>query len=88
MVKYVAGTDATSIDWNVSTDSWKPRIQVAHWSGVGEASLTTQTKYMFSRLRDKYEILEYQLGDTEDILSKQLKIDEWAPNNKLQSVSC
>nr|CAG4637850.1 EOG090X07VJ [Chydorus sphaericus] len=40
---------------------------------------------MFSRLRDKYDILEYQLGDVEDILSKQLKIDDWAPNNNLQS---
>lgn len=83
-----AGGDV-AIDWNAGdaggSRSWQPRVQPAHWNG--QSSLSSQVKYMFSRLRDKYEILEEQILDVGDALAKQLKIDEWAPNNKLQSVS-
>ena len=86
VAKYPAGDVA--IDWNDAPDgnnkSWQPKVQTAHWSS--EPALTLQKKFMFSRLRDKYEILEDQINDIGQVLAQQLQIDEWAPNNSLQSV--
>lgn len=87
VAKYPSGDVA--IDWDATSDgsnkSWQPRVQPAHWNS--EPALTTQKKYMFSRLRDKYEILEDQVLELGAVLAKQLKVEDWTPNNTLQSVS-
>jgi len=56
----------------------------AAWNG--EAPLTIPYKYMFSRLRDKYEVLEEQIDDKAQLLAEIMKIDEWSPHNQLLSV--
>nr|CAG4636258.1 EOG090X07VJ [Eubosmina coregoni]SVE69858.1 EOG090X07VJ [Eubosmina coregoni] len=42
-------------------------------------------QYMFSRLRDKYEVLEEQIDDKAQLLAEIMKIDEWSPHNQLLS---
>nr|CAG4641779.1 EOG090X07VJ [Eurycercus lamellatus] len=83
MVKYPNGDVA--IDWgtNETNKTWQPTVQAAHWTG--QKALTSQVKYMFSRLRDKYNVLEDQILDIGNIIADELKIEEWQPNNKLQS---
>ena len=41
---------------------------------------------MFSRLRDKHELLNEHIHQLGDIMADALKIEEWNPNNELQSV--
>jgi hypothetical protein len=78
-----AGGDTTA-DWALPSDKlWKPKVQAA-WNG--EAPLTIPYKYMFSRLRDKYEVLEEQIDDKAQLLAEIMKIDEWSPHNQLLSV--
>ena len=61
---------------------WQPTVQPF----CSQSLLNTEYKYMFSRLRDKHEILDEHIHQLGDIMADALKIDEWNANNQLQSV--
>jgi len=60
---------------------WQPTVQPF----CSQSLLNTEYKYMFSRLRDKHEILDEHIHQLGDIMADALKIDEWNANNQLQS---
>nr|SVE74242.1 EOG090X07VJ [Daphnia barbata] len=80
VVKYPAGD--TSINWTRSDEKWGPNIQL---HGTAETKLTAKYNYMFSRLRDKFDILEEQINDLGDKVKDKLAIEDFEPNNKLKS---
>jgi hypothetical protein len=41
---------------------------------------------MFSRLRDKLDILEEQINEMGDLMKEKLEIEEFESNNELKSV--
>lgn len=81
VVKYPA--DDAVINWTRSNEKWKPSIQL---HGTAETKLTTKYNYMFSRLKDKFDVLEEQVNDLGDLMKKKLGLDEFEPNNILKSV--
>nr|SVE88064.1 EOG090X07VJ [Daphnia similis] len=80
VVKYPA--DDAAINWTRSNESWEPDIQL---QGTAETKLTTKYNYMFSRLRDKFEVLEEQINDLGDLMKNKLGIDDFEPNCVLKS---
>ena len=75
--------DDTNVDWARKADAtWQPTVQ----SYCNQSALLGEYKYMFSRLRDKHEILEEHIHHLSDSMADMLKIDEWHANNQLQSV--
>nr|CAG4646337.1 EOG090X07VJ [Macrothrix elegans] len=79
VVKYPTNnTDV--ITWSRSDETWKPNVRL-----YGAATLTSESKYMFSRLRDKYEILEDQIDSFTKALAEKFSIEEFSRNNKVQS---
>nr|CAG4649419.1 EOG090X07VJ [Scapholeberis mucronata]SVE93677.1 EOG090X07VJ [Scapholeberis mucronata] len=66
------------IDFKRSNENWIPKIQL---HGIADSKLTSKYNYMFSRLRDKYDVLEDQINSMESLLCSKLKIEEFEPNN-------
>lgn len=81
VAKYPVG-DVT-IDWIRSNEQWEPKIQL---HGTPESKLTSKYNYMFSRLRDKYDVLEEQITNMSTLLATKLQIDGFESNSKLNSV--
>ncbi|KZS07965.1 DNA polymerase alpha subunit B [Daphnia magna] len=81
VVKYPA--DDAVINWTRSNETWEPDIQL---HGTAETKLTTKYNYMFSRLRDKFDVLEEQINDLGDLVKRKLGIDDFDPNSVLKSV--
>ena len=73
--------ESSGIEWTRSL-SWQPSVT----SFCPQSTLNTEYKYMFSRLRDKNELLDDHIHQLGDIMADALKIEEWNPNNELQSV--
>ncbi|XP_032790219.2 LOW QUALITY PROTEIN: DNA polymerase alpha subunit B [Daphnia magna] len=80
VVKYPA--DDAVINWTRSNETWEPDIQL---HGTAETKLTTKYNYMFSRLRDKFDVLEEQINDLGDLVKRKLGIDDFDPNSVLKS---
>nr|CAG4647137.1 EOG090X07VJ [Megafenestra aurita]SVE92449.1 EOG090X07VJ [Megafenestra aurita] len=80
VAKYPVG-DVT-IDWIRSNEQWEPKIQL---HGTPESKLTSKYNYMFSRLRDKYDVLEEQITNMSTLLATKLQIDGFESNSKLNS---
>jgi len=72
--------ESNGIEWTGSLP-WQPSVQ----SFCPQSSLNGEYKYMFSRLRDKHELLNEHIHQLGDIMADTLKIEEWNPNNELQS---
>lgn len=81
VIKYPA--DEASLDWSRSNERWEPKILI---HGTAETKLTTKYNYMFSRLRDKYDVIEEQINSTGALLTEKLRIEAFASNNKPNSV--
>nr|SVE75814.1 EOG090X07VJ [Daphnia hispanica] len=82
VVKYPA--DDGVINWTRSNEKWEPNIQV---HGTAETKLTAKYNYMFSRLKDKFDVLEEQINDLGDLMKRKLAVDDFEPNNILKSDS-
>lgn len=71
------------LDWTRTNERWQPKIQL---HGTAETKLTTKYNYMFSRMRDKFDILEEQINVIGDLIKGKLGIEEFESNNVLKSV--
>lgn len=70
-----------AINWKRS--EWRPQISL---HGIGDTALTTQYKYMFNRLRDRYDIIEDRIHSLGKLMADKLKIDEYSPVHPLETV--
>ncbi|XP_046645326.1 DNA polymerase alpha subunit B-like [Daphnia pulicaria] len=70
------------LDWTRTNERWQPKIQL---HGTAETKLTTKYNYMFSRMRDKFDILEEQINVIGDLIKGKLGIEEFESNNILKS---
>lgn len=80
--KYPTG-DTTVLDWTRSNEKWEPNIQL---HGTAESRLTTKYNYMFSRLTDKFDVLEEQINYMGDLMRVKLGIEEFESSHILKSV--
>lgn len=73
----------TAFEWKRSNERWIPKIQL---HGTADTKLTSKYSYMFSRLRDKYDVLEEQINTMGDLIGGKLQIEEFESNNNPKSV--
>lgn len=81
VAKYPTG-DTTVLDWTRSNEKWEPNIQL---HGTAESKLTTKYNYMFSRLTDKFDVLEEQINYMGDLMKEKLGIEEFESSHILKS---
>lgn len=81
VAKYPAGE--VTIDWTRSNEKWEPKIQL---HGTPESKLTSKYNYMFSRLRDKYDVLEELMNNMGALIAEKNQIQDFMSNNDLNSV--
>lgn len=84
VAKYPTTTgEQLTIDWT-NNEKWEPKIQL-HGT-TAETKLTSKYNYMFSRLRDKYDVLEEQINNMGILISEKFKIDDFESNNAINTV--